>query len=134
MKESLFKVRQLPDGRLEYEDCRGRVDACAPHEIGARMAAVLAEPDLPPVERVAAGGYRVLDAIARNVLPPHVQPHVGPITALAMKLLEQIHMARQSAAQARARAYGWQPQPPPPHPPGPHASDHSAHRRGHRVG
>lgn len=132
MAESLFMVRLLPDGRLEAEDCRGRKVVCAPHEIGAHIRSVLLEPDLPPVGRVSSGGFHIVDTVARNVLPEHLQPHVGPITTLALQIYDRVRQVAQTRAQARQ--YQQQQQPWPPQPP-PGAPPHdSAFRRGHRVG
>lgn len=130
MPESIFKVKLLPDGRLEYEDYRGRVVACAPHELGLHLRTVLLEPDLPPVERLSSGGVAFVDAVARNVLPPHLQPHIGPITSLAMQIFDKVRAVAHARAQAQYHEHQ-QPYPPPPSNPPPHDS---AFRRGHRVG
>lgn len=126
--ESIFRVKLLPDGRLEYEDWRGNTHACAPGEIGSRMAQVLRDPELPPVERMGAGGQNAAEAYARMVLPPQYQQLARPAANLVLQVFQRLMAGSQGAAQQRHQ------QPPPQEPAaGPQEHQRRAHRRGHRV-
>lgn len=90
--ESIFRVKLLPDGRLEYEDCRGNVSTCSAAEIGGRITQVLKDPSLPPVEMLGAGGHNIAEAAARNLLPPQYQPLIRGLSPL-MQLIQRLMAA-----------------------------------------
>lgn len=126
--ESIFRVRLLPDGRLEYEDWRGNTSTCAQGEIGSRITRVLQDPGLPPVERMGAGGHNMAEAYARMVLPPQYQALARPAANLLVQALQRLMASGHGAAYAR------QQQPPPQGPQAQREPDpRQAHRRGHRV-
>ena len=126
--ESIFRVKLQPDGRLEYEDWRGNLHQCTPGEIGGRMTEVLRDPDLPPVERMGAGGQNAAEAYARMVLPPQYQQLARPAASMVLQLLQRLMAGSRGAAYTRS-------QPPPPQQPqpGPQEQRRQAHRRGQRV-
>lgn len=127
--ETVIRVRQLPNGQLEYEDWRGNVQTCAASELGARAQTILRDPDLPPVEVVNPGATRVAEFYARALLPPELrhlaQPGVNALQDL-LRAVQQRHRAAPAGAAA-PQDNPKQPPDPPRHPP------RSAHRRGQRV-
>ncbi len=130
--ESIFRVRLLPDGRLECEDWRGNSHVCAPGEIGSHIAQVLRDPNLPPVERMGAGGHNMAEAYVRMVLPPQYQQLARPAASLVVQALQRLMAGGQGVA------YGRQRQQPPPGPQQQQQQEQTheqrrAHRRGHRV-
>ncbi len=134
MSESIFRVKLLPDGRLEFEDCRGNVGACAPDELGARFCTVLRDPSLPPIERISAGGYNIAEVLGRHLLPPEYQQLVRPAASMVMQAVQRLMMAAQGGQYARAASYQQQQQQRQQNPPSPPQDPHrNAHRRGRRV-
>ena len=130
--ESIFRVKLLPDGRLEYEDCRGNVGACPPGELGERIGQVLRDPNLPPVEILNAGGYTMLEAAARTLLPPEYEPLVRAAATPLMQLMNLLN-GFGSGPTPRAQAYAQQQTHQPHPPPQPHDPRGTTHRRGRRV-
>jgi hypothetical protein len=133
-RESIFRITLLDDGRLECEDWRGNTTVCGEADLGKTVRLVLADPDLPPVERVSAGGYNMAEAYARMVLPERYQGLVRPAASLIVQAVEKLVAASNEAGQRRAEAWRRQqqrppgpPEPPPQHPP------RGAHRRGRNV-
>lgn len=130
MSESIFRVKQLPDGRLEYEDCRGNVGTCSVDELGQRVSTVLRDPSLPPIECVSSGGYNAAEVVARHLVPPEYQQLVRPAASLVMQTVQRLMAAAQAGSYARGanRQQQQQAQPNPQAPP-----RRNAHRRGRRV-
>lgn len=127
--QSLFRVKLLDDGRLEVEDCRGRIHTWSAAEAGHQMTAILRDPTLPPVEILNAGAYNLVESAARSFLPPQYQPLVKTAVSPLMQLIRQLY----DAARAGPTPYQWQSPGPSAPPPGPGPQARSAHRRGHRV-
>jgi hypothetical protein len=128
-RETVIRVRQLPNGQLEYEDWRGNVQTCAPAELGARTQAILQDPDLPPVEVVNPGATRVAEFYARALLPPELRHLAQPGVNALQDLLRAVQQRRRAApaAPSSQQSNPGTPPDPPRHPP------RSAHRRGQRV-
>lgn len=134
-RESLFRIRLLDDGRLECEDWRGNTTPCGEADLGRVVRQVLASPDLPPVERVSAGGYNMAEAAARWFLPQEFQGLVRPAASMIMQALDKLMVASHDAARQRAETWRRQqqqsqkppPEPPPQHPP------RTVYRRGRNV-
>jgi len=133
-RESIFRVRELENGSLECEDWRGNTHRCTDVELGKTIRKVLADPDLPPVEKMSAGAYNAAEVFAKTVLPAHHHGMIRPLATMIVQGVERVMAMSSQAAANRAEAWRRQhqgaprpPDPPPPHPP------RDAHRRGHRV-
>lgn len=126
-RETVLRVRLLPNGNLEYEDWRGNVNQCAPGELGSRMQAILTDPNLPPVEVVNPGATRVAEFYARALLPPEMKHLAGPGVTALQDLLARVQAMRRNQPAAGPTQPNPEPPNPPRHPP------RSAHRRGRRV-
>jgi len=126
-RETVLRVRLLSDGRLEYEDWRGNTQTCPAAELGARAQAILADPNLPPVEVVNPGATKVAEFYARALLPPELRHLAGPGVTALEDVLRAVQRARQRVPGPPPPQANPHP-PPPPEPPRP-----SAHRRGKRV-
>lgn len=132
--ESIFRVKLLEDGSMECEDWRGNTIRCTEPGLGKTIRQVLADPELPPVERVSAGGYSMAEAYARMVLPEQYQGLVRPAANLLVQALQRLMTATNEAAARRGENWRQehqqpqsQPDPQPRHPP------RNAHRRGQHV-
>lgn len=131
--QSIFRVALLPDGTLEVEDWRGNTHICREADIGTTIRRVLADPELPPVERIGAGGYNFAEAYARLVIPEQYHQLVRPAANMIHRLLENAMKGGNGASAQRAEQYHQQQQNPRPPPDPPRYPPRDAHRRGHRV-
>lgn len=137
--ETILRVALLPDGRLEYQDWKGRVNSCRPEELGARCRELLAEPDLPRVEVVNPGVSEMAEQYARVFLPPEYQSLARPGVVAVEKLFRSWVASRQASAQRAGRQQqqgstqgnAQRSEPDPPQPPRP--PHRSARRRGQRI-
>ena len=132
-RQSIFRVTLRPDGTLGVEDWRGNTHVCDEVTVGKTIRQVLADPDLPPVERLGAGGYNFAEAYAKLVIPERYHALVRPAADAIHRLIEQAMRAGQGASAHRAQAYYQQNPEPPPPPEPPRHPPRNAHRRGHRV-
>jgi hypothetical protein len=132
-RESIFRVKLLQDGSLECEDWQGNTHRCTEANLGTTIRRVLASPELPPVERVSAGGYNMAEAYAKMILPEQFQGLVRPAANALLQALQHIMTASNEGRQARADAWRQQQQPPRPPEPPPRHPPRSANRRGRCV-
>jgi len=126
-RETVLRVRLLPDGRLEYEDWRGKTETCRAADLGEKARAILVDPNLPPVRVVNPGATKVAEFYARALLPPELRHLAGPGVTALEDVLRAVQRARQRVPAAAPPQGNAEPAPP-PDPPRP-----SAHRRGKRV-